>query len=149
MPRYYAEVIVPAGTTRSDPVEESLRLDQAFVQDAIVYIDSGAKNRVKVELLDGDRRLFPFRDSDPFSTPAVTDPAPIQRQLPGRRRDVTIRATAPDAVNDHAVLVSVDAISVEAARAQGLAPGQFTRGGLQVEDSEPAPEDLQDTNDDS
>jgi len=149
MPRYFAEVIVPAGTTRSDPVEESLRLDQQFVQDAIVYIDSGAKNLVKVELLDGDRRLFPFRDSDPFSTPAVTDPAPIQRKLPGRRRDVTIRATAPDAVNDHAVLVSVDAISLQAARARGLAPGQLDRTGLQVENTTPAPEDLQDTGEDS
>lgn len=143
MPRYYSEVVVPGGTTQADPVEEPIRLDQAFVQDAIVYIDSGAKNLVKVELLDGDRRLFPFRESDPFSTPAVTDPAPIQRRLPGRRRDVTVRAFAPDAVNDHAVLVSIDAISVERARAQGLAPGQLNQDGLQVEDRAPAPEDLQ------
>jgi hypothetical protein len=149
MPRYFAEVIVDAGSTEADPTERELQLEQQFITDVIVYIDSGAKNLVKVQLLDGDRLLFPYRQSDPFSIPAVSDPAPVQRALPSKRRDVTIRTFAPNAVNDHAVLVAVDALSLEAARAQGLAPEQFDQRRLQVAEDSVGPEDLQEPSEDS
>jgi len=49
MPRYFREIEVPAGTTQSQAVEVEIEVDERFIQDAMAYIDPGAKNQVSVE----------------------------------------------------------------------------------------------------
>jgi hypothetical protein len=108
MPRYFREIEVPAGTTQAQAVEVEIEVDERFIQDAMAYIDPGAKNQVSVELIAGQKRLFPTDDSDAFRVPEVTDTAPIQVLLPSTPNTLRWRAFAPDTNNDHIVLVFFD-----------------------------------------
>jgi hypothetical protein len=108
MPRYFREIEVPAGTTQAQAVEVEIEVDERFVQDAMAYIDPGAKNQVSVELIAGQKRLFPTDDSDAFRVPEVTDTAPIQVLLPSTPNTLRWRAFAPNTNNDHIVLVFFD-----------------------------------------
>jgi hypothetical protein len=108
MPRYFREIEVPAGTTQAQAVEIEIEVDEPLIQDCMAFIDPGAKNLVNVELIAGEKRLFPTDGSDPFSVPAVTNVAPIQEILPSTPNILRWRAFAPQTNNDHIVLVFFD-----------------------------------------
>jgi hypothetical protein len=108
MPRYFREIEVPAGTTQAQAVEVEIEVDEPLIEDCMAFIDPGAKNLVNVELIAGEKRLFPTDGSDPFSVPAVTNVAPIQEILPSTPNILRWRAFAPQTNNDHIVLVFFD-----------------------------------------
>lgn len=115
MPRYFEQIEVAAQTTESNAVTLDVEVDEQFIEDGVAFIDPGAKNKVFVELLDGEKRIFPTQSSDAFNVPAVSDPAPINHVLPGTPDTLTWRVYAPDADNDHIVLAYFDAKDLEVA----------------------------------
>jgi hypothetical protein len=113
VPRYQAQVDIPAGTTRQNAVEETVELEQRFIQEGLRFAAPGSANTVKCRLLDGETQLLPVADGDPTVIPDQRNPAPIRHTLPSRPSEVTIRAFAPTSSFDHTLTVFIDAVAVE------------------------------------
>jgi hypothetical protein len=145
MPRYRIQVEVPAGTTEANAVEQTIEVEERFVDSGLVFAPPGSAGTVRAELLFGEARLLPTAESDPTVIPGSTDPAPIRRTFERSPTDLTLRAFAPNSGFSHTVTARIDALSLDQIT-QDVRVTEFTEPAVSAaEDQSPDPQDLQDS----
>lgn len=112
MTRYRWDVTVPAATSQDAAVENTIEIDERELLDGFIFAPPGSAGRVKGEILWGGKTLLPSPDSSRTLLPGTTDPAPIDFTIRGSPYELTLRAWAPTAVQDHTVTARVDAVAV-------------------------------------
>jgi len=61
---YEKEITVPANTSESSPVEDTLKLDKGIVEDAYIYFPAGNMHKVLVKILHGEFQIAPMNRSE-------------------------------------------------------------------------------------
>jgi hypothetical protein len=145
MPRYRIQVDVPAGTTQTDAVEQSIEVEERAIQDGLIFAPPGTAGTVRAELLFGEARLLPTAESDLTVLPGTTDPAPIRRTFERSPTDLTLRAFAPSSSFAHTVTARIDVLSLDQLT-QDVRVTDVSESAVSatVADS-PDPQDLQDS----
>lgn len=123
MPSYVLRVDVPAGATQAAGIEQSVEIDEQFIQDAEIFIDYGANGEVLARLFYGEQALFPAPAGEPAQKPGSTGPAPIAMELPSRSEAVHLRAWAPDADEPHVVIAEIETVDQQQRRGRGAGMG--------------------------
>ena len=131
---YVNRVSVPAGTARSAAVEVDVRVEERFVSEAAVFFPAGVNGEVFVELVAGERRLFPAQEGDPAVGVGSVGPAGVRETLPGAPNVVTWRAWAPDADFPHTVVGRVEVEDPGSGAWRGRLSEFFGGGGGRVPD---------------
>lgn len=112
MPRYRIQVEVPAGTPEDQAVEDSIEIDERYIDRALLFVPPGSAGTVNAELTFGEFRLLPTAESDTTVLPGTTDPAPVKQQLRGSPLELRLRSWAPNAGFAHTVTARIDALEV-------------------------------------
>jgi len=108
MPRHIMSVDIPSATKRDEAVTTSVTVEQAVLDEGFIFIDDGAKNRIRAEVVFGNRRVIPHPNSEPQQIPGITNVASVDVQLPGVPNELTLRAWGPNADNDHDAIAVLD-----------------------------------------
>jgi len=115
MTRYTWDVTVPAGTPQSAAVVNTVEVDEAVIQDGLIFAPPGTAGLVFAEIRFGDLVLLPSANSSRRVLPGVADAAPLNFEAEGTPYELTLRAFAPDTDFPHTITARVD--SVQAANA--------------------------------
>jgi len=104
---YVKEVVVPAGTQFTSPVEEHVHLEEDYITRVEVQFPAGVHNEVYVALFYGEQQIFPSTKGQWVTGNNETVGADVTIPLYDRPTKVTIRAASPNADYDHTVLVRI------------------------------------------
>jgi len=110
MTRYTWNVTVPAGTPQSAAVENTVEVDEAVVQDGLIFAPPGSAALVFAEIRFGDLVLLPSANSSRRVLPGVADAAPLNFEAEGTPYELTLRSFAPDTDFPHTITARVDAV---------------------------------------
>jgi len=110
MTRYRWSVTVPPGTPQSAAVTNTIEVDEAVIQDGLVFAPPGSAGLVQAELLFGDLLLLPSPGSDRTLIPGVADAAPLNFEAEGTPFELTLRGFAPQTQFSHTITARVDAV---------------------------------------
>jgi hypothetical protein len=110
MTRYRWSVTVPPGTPQSAAVTNTIEVDEAVIQDGLVFAPPGSAGLVQAELLFGDLLLLPSPGSDRTLIPGVADAAPLNFEAEGTPFELTLRGFAPQTQFPHTITARVDAV---------------------------------------
>jgi len=108
--RYRWSVTVPPGTPQSAAVTNTIEVDEAVIQDGLVFAPPGSAGLMQAELLFGDLVLLPSPGSDRTLIPGVADAAPLNFEAEGTPFELTLRAFAPQTQFPHTITARVDAV---------------------------------------
>jgi len=111
MTRYRWSVTVPPGTPQSAAVTNTIEVDEAVIQDGLVFAPPGSAGLVQAELLFGDLLLLPSPGSDRTLIPGVADAAPLNFEAEGTPFELTLRGFAPQTQFPHTITARVDAVT--------------------------------------
>jgi hypothetical protein len=111
MTRYRWSVTVPPGTPQSAAVTNTIEVDEAVIQDGLVFAPPGSAGLVQAELLFGDLLLLPSPGSDRTLIPGVADAAPLNFEAEGTPYELTLRVFAPQTDFPHTITARVDAVT--------------------------------------
>jgi len=110
MTRYRWEVTVPPKTQQSAAVTSTIEVDEAVIQDGLIFAAPGSAALVFAEIRFGDLVLFPSANSSRRVLPGITDAAPLNFEAEGTPFELELRAFAPQAEFPHGVVARVDAV---------------------------------------
>jgi hypothetical protein len=110
MTRYRWSVTVPPGTPQSAAVSNTIEVDEAVIQDGLIFAPPGSAGLVQAELLFGDLLLLPSPGSDRTLIPGVADAAPLNFEAEGTPFELTLRGFAPQTQFPHTITARVDAV---------------------------------------
>ncbi len=110
MTRYTWDVTVPAGTPQSAAVENTVEVDEAVIQDGLIFAPPGTAALVFAEIRFGDLVLLPSANSSRRVLPGVADAAPLNFEAEGTPYELTLRSFAPDTDFPHTITARVDAV---------------------------------------
>jgi hypothetical protein len=108
--RYTWDVTVPAGTPQSAAVENTVELDEAVIQDGLIFAPPGTAALVFAEIRFGDLVLLPSANSSRRVLPGVADAAPLNFEAEGTPYELTLRSFAPQTDFPHTITARVDAV---------------------------------------
>jgi len=108
--RYRWSVTVPPGTPQSAAVTNTIEVDEAVIQDGLVFAPPGSAGLMQAELLFGDLVLLPSPGSDRTLIPGVADAAPLNFEAEGTPFELTLRGFAPQTQFPHTITARVDAV---------------------------------------
>jgi len=111
MTRYRWSVTVPPGTPQSAAVSNTIEVDEAVIQDGLIFAPPGSAGLVQAELLFGDLLLLPSPGSDRTLIPGVADAAPLNFEAEGTPFELTLRGFAPQTQFPHTITARVDAVT--------------------------------------
>ena len=111
MTRYTWNVTVPAGTPQSAAVENTVEVDEAVIQDGLIFAPPGTAGLVFAEIRFGDLVLLPSANSSRRVLPGTTDAAPLNFEAEGTPYELTLRVFAPDTDFPHTITARVDAVT--------------------------------------
>ncbi len=112
MTRYTWEVTVPAGTPQSAAVTNTIALEEAVIQDGLIFAPPGTAGLVFAEIRFGDLVLLPSAESARRVLPGTTDAAPLNFEAEGTPFELTLRVFAPQTDFPHTITARVDAVEV-------------------------------------
>jgi hypothetical protein len=110
MTRYTWEVTVPAGTPQSAAVTNTIALEEAVIQDGLIFAPPGTAGLVFAEIRFGDLVLLPSAESARRVLPGTTDAAPLNFEAEGTPFELTLRVFAPQTDFPHTITARVDAV---------------------------------------
>jgi hypothetical protein len=110
MTRYTWDVTVPAGTPQSAAVENTVEVDEAVIQDGLIFAPPGTAALVFAEIRFGDLVLLPSANSSRRVLPGVADAAPLNFEAEGTPYELTLRSFAPQTDFPHTITARVDAV---------------------------------------
>jgi hypothetical protein len=108
--RYTWDVTVPAGTPQSAAVENTVEVDEAVIQDGLIFAPPGTAALVFAEIRFGDLVLLPSANSSRRVLPGVADAAPLNFEAEGTPYELTLRSFAPQTDFPHTITARVDAV---------------------------------------
>jgi len=111
MTRYTWDVTVPAGTPQSAAVVNTVEVDEAVIQDGLIFAPPGTAGLVFAEIRFGDLVLLPSANSSRRVLPGTTDAAPLNFEAEGTPYELTLRVFAPDTDFPHTITARVDAVT--------------------------------------
>jgi len=111
MTRYRWNVTVPAGTPQSAAVENTVEVDEAVIQDGLIFAPPGTAGLVFAEIRFGDLVVLPSANSSRRVLPGTTDAAPLNFEAEGTPYELTLRVFAPDTDFPHTITARVDAVT--------------------------------------
>nr|ADE29197.1 hypothetical protein [uncultured virus] len=110
MTRYTWDVTVPAGTPQSAAVVNTVEVDEAVIQDGLIFAPPGTAGLVFAEIRFGDLVVLPSANSSRRVLPGVADAAPLNFEAEGTPYELTLRVFAPDTDFPHTITARVDAV---------------------------------------
>ena len=111
MTRYTWDVTVPAGTPQSAAVVNTVEVDEAVIQDGLIFAPPGTAGLVFAEIRFGDLVLLPSANSSRRVLPGTTDAAPLNFEAEGTPYELTLRVFAPQTDFPHTITARVDAVT--------------------------------------
>ena len=102
---------VPAGTPQSAAVVNTVEVDEAVIQDGLIFAPPGTAGLVFAEIRFGDLVLLPSANSSRRVLPGTTDAAPLNFEAEGTPYELTLRVFAPDTDFPHTITARVDAVT--------------------------------------
>jgi hypothetical protein len=111
MTRYRWDVTVPPSTPQSAAVVNTVEVDEAVIQDGLIFAPPGTAGLVFAEIRFGDLVLLPSANSSRRVLPGTTDAAPLNFEAEGTPYELTLRVFAPDTDFPHTITARVDAVT--------------------------------------
>jgi hypothetical protein len=110
MTRYRWDVTVPPQTPQSAAVENTVEVDEAVIQDGLIFAPPGTAGLAFAEIRFGDLVLLPSANSSRRVLPGTTDAAPLNFEAEGTPFELTLRVFAPQTDFPHTITARVDAV---------------------------------------
>jgi len=88
-----------------------VEVDEAVIQDGLIFAPPGTAGLVFAEIRFGDLVLLPSANSSRRVLPGVADAAPLNFEAEGTPYELALRVFAPDTDFAHTITARVDAVT--------------------------------------
>jgi len=113
MTLYHANITVPAGTPKENPVTKTLIIEDEIVTKIAVTFPWGCNGLVYLSIFYGNYQLFPKPEGEALHDSGTRVVANVYWEVPERRTPLVIKAWAPKTRYDHTLMVDIEAVPKE------------------------------------
>jgi len=110
MTLYHADITIPAGTSKENPVTKDLTIKDEVITKIAVTFPWGCNGLVYIAIFYGPYQLFPRPDGEALHDSGKRVEARMYYECPEKETKLTIKAWAPSTTYDHTLLVDVEAL---------------------------------------
>jgi hypothetical protein len=124
---YELEMLVPANTPQSEPVEYELVLDKGIIEDAYIYFPLGCVHKVLVKVFHGEFQIAPFNRDEWLRGEGAKVPFAAKYPMTDGPFTLTFLCASPNTTYDHKPVAHVTLTEKYVAMPETVLSGQLKK----------------------